>query len=67
MEIVNKANPNAEANFNVKDRTMKRVRAILDLLMEQTVRSCKLLSLAFAAHSRVSLACQLKARGNTLT
>ena len=67
MEIVNKADLNAEANFNVKDRTMKRVRAIPDLLMELTVGSCKLSSLAFAAHSMVSLSCQLKARGNTLT
>ncbi|PQM40420.1 hypothetical protein Pyn_26674 [Prunus yedoensis var. nudiflora] len=66
MKIVNTA-PNAEANFNMRDRTMRRVRAIPDLLMELTMRSCKLLSLAFAAHSLVSLACQLKARWNTLT
>ncbi|PQQ19832.1 hypothetical protein Pyn_28711 [Prunus yedoensis var. nudiflora] len=61
MEIVNTVDPNAEANFNVRDRTMKRVmkrvRAIPDLLREQTVGSCKLSSLAFTAHSLVSLAC----------
>ncbi|PQQ08518.1 hypothetical protein Pyn_40277 [Prunus yedoensis var. nudiflora] len=66
MEIVDTA-PNTEANFNMKDKTMRRVIAIPDLLMELTVRSCKLSSLAFAAHSLVSLACQLNTRGNTLT
>ena len=57
MEIVNATDPNAEANFNVRDMMTKRVGAIPNLLMERTVGSCKLLSLAFMAHYLVSLAC----------
>ena len=67
MEIANAADHNAEANFNVRDMTMKRVRAIPNLLMERTVGSCKLSRLAFTAHSLVYLACQPKARRNILT
>ncbi|CAB4272683.1 unnamed protein product [Prunus armeniaca] len=67
MEILNATDPNAEANFNVRDMMMKRVRAIPDLLMERTVRSCKLSSLALTTYSLVSLACQPKARRNILT
>ncbi|PQM42521.1 hypothetical protein Pyn_14013 [Prunus yedoensis var. nudiflora] len=59
--------PQRRAKLQREDRTMKRVRAIPDLLMGQTMGSCKLSSLAFVAHSLVSLACQLRVKRNTLT
>ncbi|CAB4289813.1 unnamed protein product [Prunus armeniaca] len=67
MEIINATDPNTAENFNVRDMTMKMLKAIPDFLMERSARSCKLLSPSFTAHSLVSLACPSEARRNVLT